>query len=62
MNDRDEDIQLASLKVVNAMLPNLKPREILDILPAVTGLFNIPSPACRAVMYDILMWIYDNFR
>ncbi|XP_071796803.1 DNA-dependent protein kinase catalytic subunit-like [Asterias amurensis] len=62
LTHRDEDTQLASLKLINGMLPNLKPTEILDILPAVRALFNIPSPACRAVMYDILMWIYDNFR
>ncbi|XP_022110985.1 DNA-dependent protein kinase catalytic subunit-like isoform X2 [Acanthaster planci] len=61
LTHRDEGTQLVSLKLVNAMLPNLKPDEILYLLPPVRTVFNLPSPACREVMYDILMWIYDNF-
>lgn len=44
------------------MLPKLKPPELKELLPGVTGFISHPSVICRQRMYDILMWIYDNYR
>lgn len=44
------------------MLSKLKPLELKELLPAVTGFISHPSVICRQRMYDILMWIYDNYR
>ena len=50
------------LKIVLAMLQYLTCSELLFLLPVVTAFTSVPSANCRAVMYDILMWIYDNYR
>lgn len=44
------------------MLSKLKPPELKELLPAVSGFISHPSVICRQRMYDILMWIYDNYR
>ncbi|XP_072167838.1 DNA-dependent protein kinase catalytic subunit-like [Diadema setosum] len=62
LTHKDEADQLTSLKLVNGMLPKLKPAEILYLLPAVRDFVSHPSSACRDVMYSVLMWIYDNFK
>ena len=59
---RDEADQRTSLKLVDGMLPKLKPAEMLYLLPAVRDFISHPSPGCRDVMYNIFMWIYDNFK
>ena len=51
-----------ALRVVHAMLRNLKSDDVLYLMPAVSGITSHPSSLCRGVMYDIFMWIYDNFR
>ena len=61
-SSRDEATQLVALKLVNSMLHGLKPTELLYLLPSVKTFSAHPSPACREVMYDILMWVYDNYR
>ena len=59
---RDEADQRTSLKLVDGMLPKLKPAEMLYLLPAVKDFISHPSPGCRDVMYNIFMWIYDNYK
>lgn len=59
---RDEDTQTVALKIVHAILRYLAPAELLFLLPSVTAFTSASSAPCRAVMYDILMWVYDNYR
>ncbi|XP_048363545.1 DNA-dependent protein kinase catalytic subunit isoform X2 [Sphaerodactylus townsendi] len=62
MSHRDDERQTVCLDIVNKMLPKLKAAELQELLPTVTGFISHPSPLCRGRMYDILMWIYDNYR
>uniref|UniRef100_A0A8D0GIE8 DNA-dependent protein kinase catalytic subunit n=1 Tax=Sphenodon punctatus TaxID=8508 RepID=A0A8D0GIE8_SPHPU len=62
MNHRDDERQRVCLDIVYKMQPKLKPIELRELLPPVTGFISHPSPVCRERMYDILMWIYDNYR
>ncbi|XP_074649158.1 DNA-dependent protein kinase catalytic subunit-like [Tubulanus polymorphus] len=62
LNHRDEGIQHVSLKIVQAMLKKLPAADLLFLLPCVTGFSRNPSQLCRATMYEILIWIYDNYR
>ncbi|ETE68703.1 DNA-dependent protein kinase catalytic subunit, partial [Ophiophagus hannah] len=61
MCHRDDERQTICLNIVYKMLPKLKPAEVLELLPSVTGFISHPSPLCRGRMYDVLMWIYDNY-
>ncbi|XP_054250756.1 DNA-dependent protein kinase catalytic subunit [Indicator indicator] len=62
MNHRDDERQRICLDIVYKMLSKLKPLELKELLPGVTGFISHPSAVCRQRMYDILMWIYDNYR
>lgn len=59
---RDDERQRVCLDIVYKMLSKLKPPELKEFLPGVTGFISHPSVLCRRSMYDILMWIYDNYR
>uniref|UniRef100_A0A8C0BSB7 DNA-dependent protein kinase catalytic subunit n=1 Tax=Buteo japonicus TaxID=224669 RepID=A0A8C0BSB7_9AVES len=61
MNHRDDERQRVCLDIVYKMLSKLKPLELKELLPGVTGFISHPSVLCRQRMYDILMWIYDNY-
>ncbi|XP_035175280.1 DNA-dependent protein kinase catalytic subunit [Oxyura jamaicensis] len=61
MNHRDDERQRVCLDIVYKMLSKLKPLELKEFLPGVTGFISHPSVICRRSMYDILMWIYDNY-
>ncbi|XP_071593605.1 DNA-dependent protein kinase catalytic subunit [Heliangelus exortis] len=61
MNHRDDERQRVCLDIVYKMLSKLKPLELKGLLPGVTGFISHPSVICRQRMYDILMWIYDNY-
>uniref|UniRef100_A0A8C4UGT6 DNA-dependent protein kinase catalytic subunit n=1 Tax=Falco tinnunculus TaxID=100819 RepID=A0A8C4UGT6_FALTI len=61
MKHRDDERQRVCLDIVYKMLPKLKPLELKELLPGVTGFISLPSVVCRQRMYDILMWIYDNY-
>ncbi|XP_058033644.1 DNA-dependent protein kinase catalytic subunit [Ahaetulla prasina] len=61
MCHRDDERQKICLNIVYKMLPKLKPAEVLELLPSITGFISHPSPLCRAQMYEVLMWIYDNY-
>ncbi|XP_072855016.2 DNA-dependent protein kinase catalytic subunit [Pogona vitticeps] len=62
MSHRDDERQTVCLEIVYKMLPKLKPNEVKELLPAITGFISHPSVLCRERMYDILMWLYDNYR
>ncbi|OXB75109.1 UNVERIFIED_CONTAM: hypothetical protein H355_003187 [Colinus virginianus] len=61
MKHRDDERQRVCLDIIYKMLSALKPPELKELLPGVTGFVSHPSVVCRQCMYDILMWIYDNY-
>ncbi|XP_051572291.1 DNA-dependent protein kinase catalytic subunit-like isoform X3 [Myxocyprinus asiaticus] len=61
MSHRDEARQRVCLDIIHKILPCLNPEELKEILGAVTAFMSHPSPVCRERMYDILMWIQDNY-
>ncbi|XP_075703736.1 DNA-dependent protein kinase catalytic subunit-like, partial [Rhinoderma darwinii] len=62
MSNRDDERQRVCLDIVFKLLAKLKPSELRELLPSVTTFSSHNFPACRERMYDILMWIYDNYR
>ncbi|XP_075069595.1 DNA-dependent protein kinase catalytic subunit [Mixophyes fleayi] len=62
MSNRDDERQLVCLDMIYKMIPKLKPAELLELLPSVTAFSSHNFPVCRERMYEILMWIYDNYR
>ncbi|XP_042616499.1 DNA-dependent protein kinase catalytic subunit-like isoform X2 [Cyprinus carpio] len=61
MSHRDEGRQRVCLDIIHKILAHLKPEELQEILGAVTAFVSHPSLVCRERMYDILMWIQDNY-
>jgi len=59
---RDEARQRVCLDIVHKVLALLTPPQLQELLGAVTAFVSHPSPVCRERMYDILMWIQDNYR
>lgn len=43
-------------------MAKLKPVELRELLNPVVEFVSHPSPTCREQMYNILMWIHDNYR
>lgn len=50
------------LDIVYKMVAKLKPIELRELLNPVVEFVSHPSPTCREQMYNILMWIHDNYR
>ncbi|CAG5895668.1 unnamed protein product [Menidia menidia] len=61
MRHRDEARQRVCLDIIHKILARLTPVELQELLGAVTAFVSQPSPVCRERMYDILMWIQDNY-
>ncbi|XP_023253861.1 DNA-dependent protein kinase catalytic subunit [Seriola lalandi dorsalis] len=61
MGHRDEARQRMCLDIVHKIIGLLTPVELQELLGAVTAFVSHPSPVCRERMYDILMWIQDNY-
>uniref|UniRef100_A0A3Q4AQN1 DNA-dependent protein kinase catalytic subunit n=1 Tax=Mola mola TaxID=94237 RepID=A0A3Q4AQN1_MOLML len=61
MGHRDEARQRVLLDIIHKILPVLTPIQLQEFLGAVTPFVSHPSPVCRERMYDILMWIQDNY-
>ncbi|XP_056377813.1 DNA-dependent protein kinase catalytic subunit isoform X2 [Hyla sarda] len=62
MSNRDDERQRVCLEIVYKLLAKLTPSELRELLPSVTSFSSHNFPVCRERMYDILMWIYDNYR
>ncbi|XP_056155309.1 DNA-dependent protein kinase catalytic subunit [Lampris incognitus] len=62
LGHRDEARQRVCLDIIHKIVVLLTPVELQEILAAVTAFISHPSPACRERMYDILMWIQDNYK
>ncbi|XP_063779765.1 DNA-dependent protein kinase catalytic subunit [Pseudophryne corroboree] len=62
MSNRDDERQRVCLDIIYKMLPKLKPTELRELLPSVTAFSSHNFPICRERMYEIVMWIYDNYR
>ncbi|XP_026875191.2 DNA-dependent protein kinase catalytic subunit [Electrophorus electricus] len=61
MEHRDEARQRVCLDIVHKILALLKPDELQELLDSVCTFVSHPSPVCREKMYDVLMWIQDNY-
>lgn len=62
MRHRDDERQKVCLDIVYKMVAKLKPTELRELLNPVVEFVSHPSPTCREQMYNILMWIHDNYR
>ncbi|XP_061821672.2 DNA-dependent protein kinase catalytic subunit isoform X1 [Nerophis lumbriciformis] len=61
MGHKDEAIQRVCLDIVHKILARLTPPQLQELLGTLTSFVSHPSPVCRERMYDILMWIQDNY-
>uniref|UniRef100_A0AAV2L5B1 DNA-dependent protein kinase catalytic subunit n=1 Tax=Knipowitschia caucasica TaxID=637954 RepID=A0AAV2L5B1_KNICA len=61
MAHRDEARQRVCLDIIHKILSVLSPVELQELLQPVTAFVSHPSPVCRERMFDILMWIQDNY-
>uniref|UniRef100_A0A8C9Y6S2 DNA-dependent protein kinase catalytic subunit n=1 Tax=Sander lucioperca TaxID=283035 RepID=A0A8C9Y6S2_SANLU len=61
MRHRDEAKQRVCLDIIHKIVAQLTPVQLQELLGAVTAFVCHPSPVCRERMYDILMWIQDNY-
>ncbi|XP_068566169.1 DNA-dependent protein kinase catalytic subunit [Cebidichthys violaceus] len=61
MGHRDEAQQRMCLDIIHKIIACLSPVQLQELLGAVTAFVSHPSPVCRERMYDILMWIQDNY-
>ncbi|KAK2858626.1 hypothetical protein Q5P01_003246 [Channa striata] len=61
MSHRDEARQRVCLDLIHKIISRLTPVELQELLGAVKDFVSHPSPVCRERMYDILMWIQDNY-
>ncbi|CAK6438705.1 unnamed protein product [Pipistrellus nathusii] len=62
MRHRDDERQKVCLDIIYKMMAKLKPVELQELLNPVVEFISHPSPVCREQMYNILMWIHDNYR
>ncbi|XP_037658373.1 DNA-dependent protein kinase catalytic subunit [Choloepus didactylus] len=62
MRHRDDERQKVCLDIIYKMMAKLKPVELRELLNPVVEFIAHPSPTCREQMYNILMWIHDNYR
>lgn len=62
MRHRDDERQKVCLDIIYKMMAKLKPVELRELLNPVVEFISHPSPLCREQMYNILMWIHDNYR
>uniref|UniRef100_F6W6L3 DNA-dependent protein kinase catalytic subunit n=1 Tax=Monodelphis domestica TaxID=13616 RepID=F6W6L3_MONDO len=62
MRHRDDERQKVCLDIIYTILAKLKPVELRELLNCVVEFISHPSPVCREKMYNILMWIHDNYR
>lgn len=59
---RDDEIQVIVLKIVKSIQSKLQLSEVSELFFLICGFCVSFSIFCRNVMYDILMWVYDNYR
>ncbi|EDO34280.1 predicted protein, partial [Nematostella vectensis] len=59
---RDEGVQVALLKIIQGLLEKLKMSEIEYVVPSIATMATSSSTACRELIYDIFMWVYDTYR
>ncbi|XP_007947257.1 DNA-dependent protein kinase catalytic subunit [Orycteropus afer afer] len=62
MRHRDDKRQKVCLDIIYKMMAKLKPLELRELMNSIVEFISHPSPICREQMYNILMWIHDNYR
>ena len=50
------------LDIIYKLMARLKPVELRVLLSPVAEFLSHPSALCREQMYNILMWVHDNYR
>ncbi|XP_065180580.1 DNA-dependent protein kinase catalytic subunit-like [Sycon ciliatum] len=60
LQHRDDAAQQACLGLVQVMLPSLSLDNLQYLMPSVFAFSQHANADCRKLMYDILIWIYDN--
>uniref|UniRef100_F6UGH4 DNA-dependent protein kinase catalytic subunit n=1 Tax=Xenopus tropicalis TaxID=8364 RepID=F6UGH4_XENTR len=62
MNSRDDERQKVCLDIIYKILSKLKPAELHEFMSSIAAFNSHSFPVCRERMYEIFMWIYDNYR
>ncbi|XP_068381983.1 DNA-dependent protein kinase catalytic subunit isoform X2 [Eschrichtius robustus] len=62
MRHRDDERQKVCLDIIYKLMARLKPVELRGLLSPVAEFLSHPSALCREQMYNILMWVHDNYR
>ncbi|KAG1689916.1 DNA-dependent protein kinase catalytic subunit [Nymphon striatum] len=62
LKHRDDRVQLTVLLIIQRILKNLSPDQLLYLLPSVISFSTDNDVECRKVMTDILMALYQQFR
>lgn len=59
---KEEETQLASIKLARGLIQSLKQEDLLVVLPLVATLQSSNSEILRDEMYELFMWVYDKYR
>lgn len=59
---KNKEYQLLALHIVNKILPTLIKDEIEILLPHICAFSTSKSSECRAIMYEICIYIHKNFK
>jgi len=51
-----------AIGIVHALLIKLNCEDLETLMPQLTLLAGSPSTPCRMAVYDVFMWIYDNYN
>ncbi|ESO96748.1 hypothetical protein LOTGIDRAFT_143667, partial [Lottia gigantea] len=62
LTQRNEKTQLVALNIITSIREKLKSKEMSSLMDSITAFSHHPSTLCRKVMFELLMWIYDNYR
>nr|XP_006812077.1 PREDICTED: DNA-dependent protein kinase catalytic subunit-like [Saccoglossus kowalevskii] len=55
-------LEMKNKRILEMLRHRLNEEELLYLMPTVVSFSKNLSPACRETMYDILTWIYDNYK
>ena len=59
---REEETQLAAVKLIKGLAPSLTPNEVSSLIPSIAALLSNGSVVIREAIYDLFMWIFDEYR
>ncbi|XP_054282242.1 DNA-dependent protein kinase catalytic subunit-like isoform X2 [Macrosteles quadrilineatus] len=62
LDESNPDRQVAALELIKELQPHLTPSQMKQLFPAVVSVRNHKRVETRNVVYEIVSWIYDNYR